>query len=875
MSSSWIVLKFGGTSVTGADNWGRILSILHTRLDEGFRILVVCSALSKVSDTLERLAQTASTGESCTRILETVQQRHVTQAKELGVPSTSIDGFLADLEQLAHGASLIQEVSPKLWSRMLSAGELMSTNLGVDWLSQQGVSVSWLDARSVLSTTGLRKKGDYLSARAEYAPDKDLLEKLENIGAQVVVTQGFIARNALGETVLLGRGGSDTSAAYFASKIQAQRLEIWTDVPGMFSANPKLIPSARLLRSLDYDEAQELATSGAKALHPRAIPPVRTAGIPLHVYSTMTPELAGTVIESVSQGQPRIKGITAKKGIALVSMETMGMWQQAGFLADIFGVFKDYGVSIDMVATAESNVTVSFDMSAHTLETEDVDNLMEELAGFCTPQMITPVASVSLVGRNVRSILHRLGPVFERFSEHRVHMLTQSASDLNLTVVVDEGQADALVQTLHEKLFSKDIVDPSFGPSWSELFSPPKRAIPFWWIHQKDRILELMNTEKTPAFVYAEEILKKRAQELLDISAIDRVFFATKANPHPQILRLFASMGLGFECVSPQEVAHVRAVLPSIEKKRILFTPNFAPKKEYEQGIALGCNLTLDSIFPLRMWPEVFSGQRLIIRIDTGKGKGHHKYVVTAGSQSKFGIPPQDLEELCRLVEEHNIQVVGLHAHAGSGIRDAQNWAEKAEYLQSLRMHFPNVEILNLGGGFGVPERPGQERLPMDQVEVSLKSFRAMVPDVSLWIEPGRYLVAEAGVLLSRVTQLKNKGERVYVGADVGMNTLIRPALYGAYHHIENLSKWGEPRSIVADIVGPICESGDVLGRGRALPMTENGDLLAIGTAGAYGRSMSSSYNLRPPAQELWLEEEGWHTHGSLGAREEGGELRM
>ncbi|MAA79417.1 MAG: hypothetical protein CL916_09165 [Deltaproteobacteria bacterium] len=312
---------------------------------------------------------------------------------------------------------------------------------------------------------------------------------------------------------------------------------------------------------------------------------------------------------------------------------------------------------------------------------------------------------------------------------------------------------------------------------------------------------------------------------------------------------------MGFECVSPQEVAHVREILPSIEKERILFTPNFAPRHEYEEGIALGCNLTLDAIFPLRMWPEIFANQKLIIRIDTGKGKGHHKYVVTAGSQSKFGIPPQDLEELCTLVDKHNIHVVGLHAHAGSGIRDAQNWAEKAEYLQSLRVHFPEVEILNLGGGFGVPERPGEDRLKIDEVNVSLQAFRAMVPDVSLWIEPGRYLVAEAGVLVSKVTQLKSKGERVYVGTDVGMNTLIRPALYGAYHHIENLSKWGKKRSIVADVVGPICESGDVLGRGRALPETQNGDLLAVGTAGAYGRSMSSQYNLRAPAQELWFEE--------------------
>jgi diaminopimelate decarboxylase/aspartate kinase len=851
VDTGWIVVKFGGTSVTGRENWERILSVLKMRLVEGKRILVVCSALSKVSDTLERLAQKAASGQKSASLLSGVHERHLMQARDLGVSIDVIGDLLSDLEKLTQGASLIQEVSPKLWARILSAGELMSTKLGAHWLSEQGVSTHWLDARTVLRTQGVQTKADYLSARAEYDFDEDLLHQLDALDEDIVVTQGFIGQNRLGETVLLGRGGSDTSAACFASKIGAERLEIWTDVPGMFSANPKEISNARLLKSLDYDEAQELATSGAKALHPRAIPPVRKAGIPLYIYSTMAPSISGTVIEAVAQGRAGIKGISARKGIALISMETMGMWQQAGFLADVFTVFKKHGVSIDMIATAESNVTVSLDVGTHTFESIELAQLLVDLKEFCIPKLISPVASVSLVGRNIRAILHQLGPIFERFSDHRVHMLTQSASDLNLTVVVDEEQADTLVQTLHEKLFSKELVDPSFGPTWANLFEPPRPKTPSWWVSKRERLME--EIQETPSFVYDEEVLMERANELLAIQAVERVFFATKANPHPEILRLFYQLGLGFECVSPQEIAHVRTVIPDISMDRILFTPNFAPRSEYEDGVVLGCHLTLDSIFPLRMWPEIFLGKRLIIRIDTGKGKGHHKYVVTAGSQSKFGIPPQDLDELVELVKKYDIDVVGLHAHAGSGIRDANNWAERAEYLQSLRLRFPSVRVLNLGGGFGVPERPSQERLDIEKVQGSLLTFKTMHPDLSLWIEPGRYLVAEAGILLARVTQLKSKGERVYVGTDAGMNSLIRPALYGAYHHIENMTKWGDVRSIVADVVGPICESGDVLGRGRVLPATESGDVLVVETAGAYGHSMSSEYNLRKPAQEIWL----------------------
>ena len=160
---------------------------------------------------------------------------------------------------------------------------------------------------------------------------------------------------------------------------------------------------------------------------------------------------------------------------------------------------------------------------------------------------------------------------------------------------------------------------------------------------------------------------------------------------------------------------------------------------------------------------------------------------------------------------------------------------------------------MNLGGGFGIPCKQGQSRLDLDVLATSLAEFKEANPQFDLWIEPGRYLVAEGGVLLGRVTQSKNKGSRVYIGCDVGMNSLIRPALYGAWHDIHNLSKIEEVPEIMADVVGPICESGDVLGRGRSFPKTKENDVLIITTAGAYGRVMSSHYNLREPAQEFFI----------------------
>jgi bifunctional diaminopimelate decarboxylase / aspartate kinase len=853
MKNHWDVVKFGGTSVTGDESWNRIQQIVQQKLDQGKKVLVVCSALSTVSNRLEALANKVKKGDDFMDELQKIEERHREQAKVLSLSAEEVIGdLLQDLTRLAHGASLIQEVSAKLWARILSAGELMSTRLGARWLTENGIATKWLDARKILITENQIGDMGYLSATSSFEADSTLQTMLESFSESVVVTQGFIGSNEFGETVLLGRGGSDTSAAYFAAKIEADLLEIWTDVPGLFTANPKQIPSARLLRVLDYGEAQELATTGAKALHPRSVPPVRKANIPLRVRSTFAPELEGTLITHQAQSRSGIKGISARKGIALISMDTVGMWQQVGFLADVFGVLKRHQFSVDLVATSEANVTVSLDVDAHSIDREKMDRLLHDLQSYCTPKFIGPVASISMVGRNIRSILHQLGPIFERFADRKVHLLSQAASDLNLTFVVEEDEVDSLIRSLHAKLFSQDVQDPSFGPTWSALFEEPVLATKPWWVNQKEELLAL-GREQSPCFVYHKETLNQRAQELLSMTALERVFFAIKANPHPEILGLFHQLGLGFECVSPEELCHVRELFPSLPKERLLFTPNFAPQKEYAIGFKLDATITLDSIYPLIHWPDTFAGREVIIRVDTGKGKGHHKYVVTAGSQSKFGIPPQDFAQLVSLTKQHDIRVVGLHAHAGSGIKDPLNWQEKGSYLLQLREHFPHIRVLNLGGGFGIPERPNQPRLDIDIVAQSLDELKMACPDLALWIEPGRYLVAEAGVLLATVTQLKNKGERVYVGLDVGMNTLIRPALYGSWHQIDSLSRLEEHNEIIADLVGPICESGDVLGRGRSLPDCQSGDVMIIQTAGAYGRSMSSRYNLREPAPERFV----------------------
>ena len=857
-ATAWVVLKFGGTSVSSVNNWNNIADIVKARLAEGLQPVIVHSAISKMTDSLELLLSRAMKGD-WESALETIITRHRDLARDMGIAlSPELEEQFSKLRQIASGIALVGEVSERLRARVMAQGELMATRLGALFLASKGLDVQWIDARTVLKSVVLKNattRASYLSATCNFEPDTALRAQWAHPG-RVVITQGFIASDAADDTVLLGRGGSDTSGSYFATKLQAKRLEIWTDVPGMFSANPRAIPNARLLRALDYDEAQEIASAGAKVLHPRCIIPVKQHGIPLFVYATQTPDLEGTIITAHGgEGKPHVKAVTVKNGITLVSMETVGMWHSVGFLADVFQVFKNHGMSVDLVSTSETNVTVSLDPAANTLTQAAVDMLVGDLSQLCKVQVFGPCAAVSLVGKHIRAILHRLGDALELFEEQKIYLVTQAANDLNLTFVLDENQGDRLVARLHQITIHDSPDSHVLGPTWEQLYGPKQAAAEqsmTWWQQKQNELLKI-SKQHAAAYVYDRDTLRHQARAMSSISAIDQVFFAMKANPHPEVLRLFAEEGLGIECVSRGELEHVFATVPALERKRVLFTPNFAARAEYEFALQQGVWVTLDNLYLLQSWPDLFKGREVLLRVDTGYGRGHHHHVRTAGTHSKFGIPLSDFDEVIQQVQQHDVKVVGLQAHTGSGVFTVENWREVAETLAALAPRFKHIEILDIGGGLGVPEKLGQPEFDIAALSALLADFKAKHPAIKLWMEPGRYLVAQAGVLLAQVTQRKGKGEVQYVGINTGMNSLIRPALYGAHHDIFNLSRLNEPATVTMNIVGPICESGDMLGLDRLLPPTHEGDVLLIATAGAYGHSMSSNYNLRNPAEEFLI----------------------
>jgi diaminopimelate decarboxylase/aspartate kinase len=858
-SQSWVVLKFGGTSVSNLPNWRNIAAVTRTRLTCGARVLIVHSALSGVTDLLEKLLAAALAG-AHEPVLAALEQRHRALAAELGLGLTpELEQYFVALRQITGGIALMGEISARTRARVLASGELMATEIGARYLASQGIEARWWDARSGLRSeprAGASSHAHFLSAVCDFTPDPALRAQLAALSG-VVVTQGFIASDPAGDTVLLGRGGSDTSGAYFAAKLGAERLEIWTDVPGLFSANPRATPQARLLRSLHYDEAQEIASSGAKVLHPRCILPAKSQRIPIVVYATHSPEIAGTHISADGgDGAAQVKAVCLKKGITLVSLDSPGMWHEVGFLADAFQVFKRHGLSVDLVSTSETNVTVSLDPAANALDQSVLDQLIADLSQLCRAQLLGPCASVSLVGRNIRAILHRLGEAFELFAEQRIYLVSQAANDLNFTFVVDEEQGDRLVTALHERLIQPVREGPILGPSWQRLFAPAVAAAavaPRWWQRRREELLRL-GAEHDCVYVYDRATMQIAAGALRTLSSIDRVLYAMKANPHPRVLQWLGEAGVAFECVSRGEIERLLASVPGLARERILFTPNFAPRAEYAWALEQGVHVTLDNLYVLTAWGEQFRGRSVFIRIDTGTGRGHHQHVRTAGAHTKFGIPPSELDELERLSARYGVTVAGLHAHSGSGVFDAESWADVARRLFEIAERFPTVATIDVGGGLGVPESEGQGALDLKALDTSLLAARQLRPGIEVWLEPGRYLVAAAGVLLARVTQTKAKNGARYVGIATGMNSLIRPALYGAWHEIVNLSRLDEAASESVNVVGPICESADVLGHDRLLPVTQEGDVLLIANVGAYGHAMSSNYNLRAPAPEILLE---------------------
>lgn len=366
-------------------------------------------------------------------------------------------------------------------------------------------------------------------------------------------------------------------------------------------------------------------------------------------------------------------------------------------------------------------------------------------------------------------------------------------------------------------------------------------------------VVDIATMYGTPVYVYDSAVIARQVERLRAAfgGMPFRILYACKALPNMNILRLMRTLGNGLDAVSIEEVElGLRAgFLPA----EILFTPNMVAFAEIQRGVALGVQVNIDAIPMLEHFGATYAGTvPVFLRVNPHIMAGGNERISTGHADSKFGISIHQLRHVQRVVASHGIHVHGLHMHTGSDILDTEVFLQAAELLLEAAEQFPELRVLDFGSGYKVAYKAGDITTDIEdlgqRLTMRVKRFNADRPrPVEVWSEPGKFLVSEAGTLLARVTQVKQTTATVFVGIDTGLNHLVRPMMYGSYHHITNL---GNPdgRTRIHTVVGNICET-DTFAWDRPLNEVREGDLLAIHNAGAYGHSMASNYNsrLRPP----------------------------
>jgi diaminopimelate decarboxylase len=376
---------------------------------------------------------------------------------------------------------------------------------------------------------------------------------------------------------------------------------------------------------------------------------------------------------------------------------------------------------------------------------------------------------------------------------------------------------------------------------------------------------ELLAEFDSPLYVYNEAILRQRCREMKNLVLLPgfKASYSTKANSNLELLRIIQEEGLHADAMSPGEIALLLAA--GFKPAAILFVPNNVAPGEMQYALDRGITVSVDSLSQLEIYGRLNPGGKVALRFNPDLGLGHHHKVVTGGKETKFGINDHLVPEVKQLLQTHRLKAVGINQHLGSLFMDGASYLQGARNLLAIAAQFEGLEFIDFGGGFGIPyqKQEGQARLDLAKLGAELAQLcsdwqTCYGKAVEFQIEPGRYVVAECGVLLGTVHAVKQNRHTTYIGTDLGFNVLARPILYDSYHEIEvyPVERKDGPSQKVT-IVGNICETGDILARGRELPPISEGDILGVMDAGAYGFSMSSNYNLRPRPAEVLIQTNG------------------
>ena len=449
-----VVLKFGGSSVADAACVRRVADVAKASLHRA--PVVVLSAMGRTTDALFSAAHRAEQGESDRALseLEDLIATHRVACQDLweGKPPEDLERFMgstaAQLDMLLRGVSLLRELSPRSRDAIAAFGELLSSQIVATFLASQGVPTSWLDGRRVMRTDAR-----FGGAEPQRHEIRDLvrieLAPLMGTG-RAVVTQGYIGATREGITTTLGRGGSDYSASLIGAALGASEVQIWTDVEGILTADPRIVPEASPIVELSFREAAELAAFGAKVLHPATIQPAVEANIPVTVRHTMRPDgRFSTITAKGGSGSPRPATAIASRGpINVITIESTRMLAQSGFLARIFEVFGRLGASVDVVATAEVSVSLTVEATA------PIEAIKKELEAFAHVSVAADRALVALVGERLKHTPGLAARVFGALSSINVEMISMGSNEINLSLVVERKDEAAAVRMLHKALFA-------------------------------------------------------------------------------------------------------------------------------------------------------------------------------------------------------------------------------------------------------------------------------------------------------------------------------------------------------------------------------------------------------------------------------------
>lgn len=443
------VLKFGGTSMGSAEAMLKSAEVSLLREAN----LVVVSAMSGVTNQLIEFAKSSEAQEQAKSedLFKQMSDRHYETAKSLLASEdclSTLKQSLKDLQDLGRGIYLLRDCSLKAMDQILSFGERLSSLLFSEALNlklqqkQIQKNVKILDARQYIKTDSL-----FGRARPNLIQIRKLVgESLEFSGSNIFVTQGFIGSTEKNETTTLGRGGSDYTAALFAEALDANVCEIWTDVAGIATTDPRITSQAKFISEITFQEMSELATFGAKVLHPATLLPAVRKNIPIYVANTFQPEQGGTWVKKTTEYKPLVRAVALRKKQSLLTISTPEMLQTHGFLARIFSVFNEYQISVDSITTSEISVAITIDDS-----TPHLTDLLQALSQFADVQIETELSLISLIGNQINQTAGLAKQIFEAISDINVRMICLGASKHNFCFLVHQNFGEEAVRRLHNK----------------------------------------------------------------------------------------------------------------------------------------------------------------------------------------------------------------------------------------------------------------------------------------------------------------------------------------------------------------------------------------------------------------------------------------